>query len=125
VNVYENAVDETGEEAVDAAAAAEEGVDEGVDEAEVGAAGVDAGEAEPTPPRTRWAAVVWGLFLGALAFAGIWMLHDRDRRDGIVDGVMALTPGTLIAVGLLAVGVLILVAGIGGLARRVQRRLRR
>jgi hypothetical protein len=79
----------------------------------------------PTAPRTRWAAIVWGLFFGALAYAGIWMLSDAGRRTGIVDGVMALTPGIIVAVALLAVGVLVLVAGVAGLIRHAQRRLAR
>lgn len=74
-------------------------------------------------PRTRWAAIVWGLFFAGLAFAGIWLLSDAQRRDGVTDWLAGLAPATIVAVSLLAVGVLVLVAGLAGLLRRMQRRL--
>lgn len=74
-------------------------------------------------PRTRWAAIVWGLFFAGLAFAGIWLLSDSQRRDGVTDWLAGLAPATILAVSLLAVGVLVLVAGLAGLLRRMQRRM--
>ncbi|MFE6736332.1 hypothetical protein [Microbacterium sp. NPDC057650] len=79
--------------------------------------------AAPAAPRTRWAAIVWGLFFAGLAFAGIWLLSDSQRRDGVTDWLAGLAPATIVAVSLLAVGVLVLVAGLAGLLRRLQRRV--
>ncbi|MDR2998423.1 MAG: hypothetical protein LBU78_09915 [Microbacterium sp.] len=82
----------------------------------------EAPPAAPVAPRTRWAAIVWGLFFAGLAFAGIWMLSDSQRRDGVTDWLAGLAPATIVAVSLLAVGVLVLIAGLAGLLRRLQRR---
>lgn len=71
-------------------------------------------------PRTRWAAIVWGLALGALAAAGLWVLLDADRRAGITDWMMTLTPLSMVSYGVLVVGAIALVGGIAGLARRLQ-----
>jgi len=78
--------------------------------------------AGPTPPRTRWAAVIWGAFFAAVAAIGLWLLADPVRRAAVTDGVTSLTPGTVVAAALLSIGVLVLVAGATGLIRRAQRR---
>ncbi len=80
---------------------------------------------EPVPPRTRWAGIIWGLFFAALASFGLWTLVDPLRRQGLVDGAEGITPGTVAGILLLAIGVLVLVAGLAGLFRRAQRRLTR
>lgn len=74
-------------------------------------------------PRTRWAAIVWGLCFAALSWFGIWMLSSSGRRDDVTDWFASLTPGTMVAFQLLAVGVLVLITGLVGLIRRAQRRL--
>jgi hypothetical protein len=71
-------------------------------------------------PRIRWSGIVWGLFLAALAFGGLWVVTDSGRRAGINEWFTALTPGILVAYALLAVGILLLVAGTAGLLRRGQ-----
>ncbi|MGP3535784.1 hypothetical protein ACTU3I_13380 [Microbacterium sp. RD1] len=76
-------------------------------------------------PRTRWAAVVWGVALGATAALGLWILLDPSRRSGIADWTLGLTPLSASAYLVLAIGLLVLVTGVGGLARRAQRRLAR
>lgn len=73
-------------------------------------------------PRVRGAAIIWGLLFAAIAFAGIWMLTDDERRSATADAITTLTPGTATAVVLLAVGVLVLVTGAVGLIRHAQRR---
>lgn len=73
-------------------------------------------------PRTRWAAIVWGVFFVALAWLGLWLLNDADRRDGVTDAIATLIPGTITAISLLSMGVLLLIAGLVGLIRRAQRR---
>ncbi|MFJ2369385.1 hypothetical protein [Microbacterium sp. NPDC087665] len=75
-----------------------------------------------TPPRTRWAAVIWGLLFAAIAGAGIWLLTDAQRQSGIADWVMELTPSTLGGLAVLVAGVLVLATGAVGLIRHAQRR---
>ena len=79
--------------------------------------------AEPTPPRTRWAAIVWGAFLAALSAIGLWLLIDRDRSDAVADWALSMNPGTITATVLLCIGALVLVGGAVGLIRHAQRRL--
>lgn len=76
-----------------------------------------------TPPRTRWAAIIWGLLFAIIAAGALWMLADADRRDAVTDGLLALTPTTVVTIALLSVGVLLLVGGAAGLIRRAQRKL--
>lgn len=76
-----------------------------------------------TPPRTRWAAVIWGLLFATIAASALWVLSDADRRSGIGDALLALTPTTITTMILLTIGVLLLVTGAAGLVRRAQRKL--
>ena len=75
-----------------------------------------------TPPRTRWAAIIWGLLFAAIAAISLWALTDEGRRDGIADGLLAMTPATVTTIALLSLGVLLLVGGVAGLVRRAQRK---
>lgn len=97
------------------------------DTPDVGEAQVAASATPPATdadgPRTRWAGIVWGLFFAAAALGGLWVVTDSSRRGSIVVWASALTPGAIVAYSLLALGVLILVAGLVGLLRRGQRRL--
>lgn len=81
-----------------------------------------AASAESAAPRVRGAAIVWGLLFAAIAFAGIWTLTADDRRSAAADAITTLTPGTAVALALLAIGVLVLVTGAVGLIRHAQRR---
>lgn len=81
-----------------------------------------AASVEPAAPRVRGAAIIWGLLFAVIAFAGIWMLTDDDRRSAAADAITTLTPGTAVSLGLLALGVLVLVSGAVGLIRHAQRR---
>lgn len=76
-----------------------------------------------TPPRTRWAAIIWGLLFAAIAAGALWMLADADRREGVADALLAMTPTTIVTILLLTAGVLLLVGGAAGLIRRAQRKL--
>ena len=76
-----------------------------------------------TSPRTRWAAIIWGLLFAAIAATALWMLADDDRRTAVADGIVTLTPTTILTIVLLTVGVLLLVGGAAGLVRRAQRTL--
>lgn len=72
-------------------------------------------------PRTRWAGIVWGLVLAAIAAAGVWLLTDPARQAVATAWMLSLTPAAAVAYAVLAVGAFALVAGIVGLARRAQR----
>lgn len=85
------------------------------------AAASPAEETAPLPrPRTRWAAIVWGLVLAALAAAAAWFVSDARRLDDLALWVQNLEVGAVVAYVLLALGALILVIGLVGLLRRAQ-----
>lgn len=75
-----------------------------------------------TPPRTRWAAIVWGFLFAAVAATSLWLIVDDDRRSGIADWALTLTPVTVSTLLILTIGVLVLVTGASALLRTVQRR---
>lgn len=74
-------------------------------------------------PRTRWAGIVWGLVLAALAWAGVWLASGTDRASDLAAWARDLTPAAAIGYGILAIGGLLLVTGVVGLLRRAQRAL--
>lgn len=79
---------------------------------------------EPTTsPRTRWAAIIWGLLFAAIAALALGQLADATRRETIADALLTMTPTTVVAGALLIAGVLLLVGGATGLIRRAQRKL--
>ncbi|PRB10622.1 hypothetical protein [Microbacterium sp. MYb62] len=79
---------------------------------------------EPTTaPRTRWAAIIWGLLFAAIAALALGQLADATRRETIADALLTTTPTTITAIILLTAGVLLLVGGAAGLIRRAQRKL--
>lgn len=73
-------------------------------------------------PRTRWAAVVWGLFFAAVAIGGLWLLSEPSRPSAAVEWAVTLDAATGVAILVLGLGVILLVAGAAGLLRRTQRR---
>lgn len=75
-----------------------------------------------TPPRTRWAAIVWGLLFAAVAATSLWLIADDERRSGVADWALTLTPVTISTLMILTIGVLVLVTGASALLRTVQRR---
>lgn len=90
------------------------------DTASVGVAPAEAGAERPRTPRTRWAAIVWGLVLGVLALAGVWLTADPERLDAALTWAGELDAGAAVAYGLLAIGALLLIGGLAGLLRRAQ-----
>lgn len=88
----------------------------------VGPASASTAPTEPATPRTRGAAIVWGLLFAAIAAFGIWTLTDDDRRAGAAGWITTLTPNTVYSLVLLTIGVLVLVTGAVGLIRHAQRR---
>ncbi|KRA25798.1 hypothetical protein ASD65_16225 [Microbacterium sp. Root61] len=77
---------------------------------------------EPLPrPRIRWAAVIWGIVLGAIAAGAFWIVIDPDRGAAVGDWLTSLTALSTVSYSILAIGGLALVTGLVGLARRAQR----
>lgn len=79
---------------------------------------------EPTPstPRTRWAAIIWGAVFVAISVSAIALLVDGNHGEVVGEWVMSLTPASITAIALLAIGAVILICGAIGLIRRLQRR---
>ncbi|RZU66617.1 hypothetical protein EV379_2980 [Microterricola gilva] len=74
-------------------------------------------------PRTRWAAIVWGLVFAALASGALYVVLSPQHRIELIDWVTSLEPTTLALYGALAIGVIVLLFGLVGLLRRAQRAL--
>ncbi|WP_198425906.1 MULTISPECIES: hypothetical protein [Microbacterium] len=79
----------------------------------------------PSGPRVRWAGIVWGLVLAAIAALALWVLTDPARHATVTAWMLHLTPAAVTAYAVLLVGGFALVAGVVGLARRAQRALER
>lgn len=77
----------------------------------------------PHAPRTRWAAIVWGLVFTALAAAGIVLTANAENFDGLLSWIAGMDAATAIGYGVLTVGILVLVVGVVGLLRRAQKGL--
>ena len=78
-----------------------------------------------TGPRIRWAGIVWGLVLAAIAAVALWILLDPARQAELTSWLVGLNPATAIAVAVLLLGLFALITGIVGIARRAQRGLER
>ncbi|MFB7884445.1 hypothetical protein [Microbacterium sp. NPDC056057] len=79
------------------------------------------GPAVDAAPRTRWAAIIWGLVFAAISATALWVTVDAGRRDAVADWVVSLSPPAIVAYLLLAGGAIALVGGLVGIARRLQR----
>lgn len=90
-----------------------------------GGSGATAAEASVPRPRTRWAGIVWGLVLAAIAAIALSILTDSARLDAAIEWLLTVTPAAAIAYAVLVIGAFALIAGIVGLARRAQRGLER
>jgi hypothetical protein len=74
-----------------------------------------------TGPRIRWAGIVWGLVLAAIAAVALWVLLDPARQSALAEWLVGLNPATAIAIAVLILGMFALITGVVGIARRVQR----
>lgn len=79
-------------------------------------------EPEDLRPRIRWAGIVWGLVFAGLAATVLWIVLDPARMELVADWWATLTPGGLILTVLVALGALLLVAGLSSLGRRSEHR---
>ncbi|MFK4837231.1 hypothetical protein ACI3KY_16015 [Microbacterium sp. ZW T2_14] len=84
-----------------------------------------AASVDPTGPRVRWAGIVWGLVLAAIAAVALWILLDPARQAALTSWLVDLNPATAIAIAVLLLGLFALITGIVGIARRAQRGLER
>ena len=93
------------------------------------AGGPSPGEAPGERPRTRVTALVWGVVFLALAAAGWWWSSAPDRfaraRESVEGWLLEADPASVTVAVVTALGALLLVAGVAGLARRAQRGLTR
>lgn len=81
------------------------------------------GPAVANRPRTRWAAIVWGLVFAALASGALYVMLSPQHRFEFIEWATSLEPTTLALYGALAIGVIVLLFGLVGLLRRAQRAL--
>ena len=79
------------------------------------------GPAVDAAPRTRWAAIIWGLVFAAISATARVDGDPECRRDAVADWVVSLSPPAIVAYLLLAGGAIALVGGLVGIARRLQR----
>ena len=75
-------------------------------------------------PRTRWAAIVWGLIIAGIAATTLAVVSSSERRLAVADWASALTPGAFWILLVLVVGVFILLLALLTLIRHAQRRRR-
>lgn len=74
-------------------------------------------------PRTRWAAIIWGAALAAIAGFALWITMSPARRTAFAEWMVGLSPAAAAAYLVLAIGAVVLVAGVVGITRRAQRGL--
>lgn len=72
-------------------------------------------------PRTRWAAVIWGLAFAGIAAGVLWITTSAARRGEFVAWLTDLSPWAMVGYMVLALGALLLVTGAIGLIRRAQK----
>lgn len=75
----------------------------------------------PPRPRIRWAGIVWGFVLAAVAATGAAAIWPPGSLDDLAMIVSQLDATTLVAGALMVLGALALIAGLVGLLRHAQR----
>lgn len=75
-------------------------------------------------PRIRFGAIAWGLIVCAIAGTVLTVIGTPDARTAFAAWLGSLTPGGYVLIGVLVLGGLILLWGLLGLIRRLQRRRR-
>lgn len=75
-------------------------------------------------PRTRWAAIVWGLIIAGIAATTLAVVSSPERRLAVSVWAARLTPGAFWILSVLVVGVFILILAVLALIRHAQRRRR-
>jgi len=72
-------------------------------------------------PRVRWAGILWGLAFALIATYGLWVTAAPGAVDDLTARAVHLSPTTIAAGTLIALGTLALIAGLVGLLRHAQR----
>jgi hypothetical protein len=73
-------------------------------------------------PRIRFGAIAWGLLVCGIAGTVLTVIGTPDARTAFASWLGALTPGGYVLIGVLVLGGLILLWGLLGVIRRLQRR---
>lgn len=79
-------------------------------------------DAPATEPRTRWAGIIWGVVIAAIAVVGIRTVIDDAARAATGDWWFGLTSVAGVAWFALAVGAIAVLCAAVGLIGRAQRR---
>lgn len=74
-------------------------------------------------PRTRWAAIVWGLLFAVIAAGTLAVVLVPERRLDLARWFTTLEPAAIGLFAALAVGTIVLLASLVGILRRAQRKL--
>lgn len=74
-------------------------------------------------PRTRWAAIVWGLLFAVIAAGTLAVVLVPERRLDLARWFTTLEPAAIGLYAALAVGTIVLLASLVGILRRAQRKL--
>jgi uncharacterized integral membrane protein len=69
-------------------------------------------------PRIRWAGIVWGLIVSAIAVVVLTVTGSASGRTAFLDWATTLTAGTVWLLVVLVAGALLLVLGLLALLRR-------
>ncbi|GAA3736485.1 hypothetical protein GCM10022239_10420 [Leifsonia bigeumensis] len=72
-------------------------------------------------PRIRFGAIAWGLIVCAIAGAVLTVIGTPGARSAFASWLGSLTPGGYVLIGVLVLGGLILLWGLLGVIRRLQR----
>jgi hypothetical protein len=75
----------------------------------------------PTTPRIRWGGVIWGALFCAFGVVVMVVLSSDSNRQGFTAWFDGLGPAGAGITAIIALGVLVLILGILGLAGRAQR----
>ncbi len=86
------------------------------------AAAASALPAPPPRPRVRFAAVVWGIVVAAIAATLVWVIADPARTDAAIGTLLAANPALVVVGLLLAAGVSILLGSLLAAVHRWQAR---
>lgn len=78
--------------------------------------------AVPSAPRTRWAGIIWGVLLAALAALALAVTLEPSWREAAYHWWLSLNGVTGTAYTFLALGAVVLVCAVVGLVGRAQRR---
>lgn len=86
--------------------------------------GATAHSRAPERPRVRWAGIIWGVVLAAIAGGILAILLSTALQHVLLDLIFTIDPMTIAILIVLLIGVLALITGLVVAAGRAQRRKR-